>query len=77
MSEPQAAARDDFWRNDVIEAIHNPRCTRDDVAVEYATALRAYGPSGGWADINKEILDRWSMAGLRYIKEKAWRLAHG
>lgn len=70
-----AASADDFWRQDVLDAIADHRCTRDDVAVEYATALRAYGPNGDWAGINGAILGRWSMSGLRYIKEKAWKLA--
>ena len=72
---PAEHAADGFWRTDVLAAIADPACTRDDVAVEYATALRAYGPQDGWGAINQAILDRWSMAALRYIKEKAWNLA--
>jgi hypothetical protein len=26
------------------------------------------------ATVNRAILDRWSMAALKYIKEKAWKL---
>jgi hypothetical protein len=73
--EPWVSASDDFWRADVLTAIRDPSCTRDDVAVEYATALRAYGPSGEWREINEAIMARWSMAALRYIKTKAWKLA--
>jgi hypothetical protein len=29
----------------------------------------------GWRELNEAILRRWSPAGLRYIKEKAWKLA--
>jgi len=24
--------------------------------------------------LNKKIMDRWSYAGLKYIKEKAWKI---
>ena len=50
--------------------------TRDEVAVEYVSLIRANGTTWtGYAEINKAIMRRWSMAALRYIKEKAWRLA--
>ncbi|HJR00963.1 MAG TPA: hypothetical protein VKA83_04995 [Methylomirabilota bacterium] len=68
---------DDFWRKDVLAAIADPTCTRDDVAVDYAAALLAYGPSGEWREINEAILARWSMSGLNYIKTQAWKLARG
>ena len=49
---------------------------RDEVAQEYADTLRMTGVDwGGWRSFNAAILRRWSPAGLRYIKEKAWRLA--
>ena len=50
--------------------------TRDEIAVEYARLL-ANGPAWPWATLNLAIVDRWSMSGLRYIKEKAWKLAGG
>lgn len=49
---------------------------RNDLAEEYATMLRRNGPSwGGWREINEAILRRWSMAGLKYIKTRAWKIA--
>ena len=72
MTSPGA---DSFWMDDVLNAIHDEHCTRDDVAVEYATALRAYGPTGEWRKVNATILARWSMSALVYIKTKAWKLA--
>ena len=48
--------------------------TRDEIAVEYARLL-ANGPEWPWETLNLAIVDRWSMSGLRYIKEKAWKLA--
>ena len=48
---------------------------RDDVAREYAACLSVYGSEWPqWSGFNAAILRRWSPAGLRYIKDKAWRL---
>jgi hypothetical protein len=50
--------------------------SRNEVAIEYARMLKLRGASWtGWGYVNKAILRRWSPAGLRYIKEKAWKLA--
>lgn len=50
--------------------------SRDDMAQEYADCLRDFPPDWDrWPDFNGAILRRWSPAGLRYIKTKAWRLA--
>ena len=70
-----SGAVDDFWRTDVLAAIADPTCTRDDVAVDYAVAIRAYGPSGDWREINEAIIERWSMSALHYIKAQAWKMA--
>lgn len=49
---------------------------RNDLAEEYAATLRQCGPSWeGWHEINEAILRRWSMAGLKYIKARAWKIA--
>jgi hypothetical protein len=61
----------------LLREIADKRMTRDDVAMTYAFAIRQH--DGGrdqvdFAKVNHAILDRWSMAALKYIKEKAWRL---
>jgi hypothetical protein len=49
---------------------------RDEMADKYADLLMRYEPTWKkWPTLNLAILDRWSPAGLRYIKQKAWRLA--
>jgi len=50
---------------------------RNEVAEEYARALRIHGLSGSYdyGPFNQAILRRWSMAGLKYIKERAWKIA--
>jgi hypothetical protein len=49
---------------------------RESVAGAYATLLDVWPMDWpGWRELNESILRRWSPAGLRYIKEKAWKLA--
>lgn len=49
---------------------------RNEVAQEYAELLVSNGPLWpGWKQINAAIMRRWSIAGLTYIKERAWKIA--
>lgn len=65
----------------ILREIADPRMKRDDVALTYAFCIRQGGHWGNekidYAAINKAIMDRWSLAALKYIKEKAWRIAEG
>jgi len=56
--------------------IANPKMTRDDVALTYAFMLRQ-GETDRVAEVNQAILERWSMAALKYIKTEAWKRAEG
>lgn len=50
--------------------------SRDEMAAEYAKLLS--NPSGKfWPMLNLAIIDRWSEAGLVYIKRRAWKIAGG
>jgi hypothetical protein len=64
--------------NVLLREIADKRMTRDDVALTYAFAIRQQGQWSGdevdYAKVNRAIMERWSMAALKYIKEKAWRL---
>lgn len=60
----------------MLREIADPRMTRDDVAITYAFGLRQ-PDDVDWPTVNHAILDRWSPYALRYIKEKAWRIASG
>lgn len=53
--------------------IADERMTRDDVALTYAFGLRQHDEVD-WPKVNQAIINRWSFAALRYIKEKAWKL---
>jgi hypothetical protein len=73
MVDPQAT---------ILGEIADQRLTRDDVAMTYAFCIRQSGPGWGndeidYAVINRAIMDRWSLSALKYIKEKAWRIAEG
>lgn len=62
----------------ILREIADPRMTRDDIALTYAFAIRQHGRTStnefDYARVNQAIIDRWSLAALKYIKEKAWRL---
>lgn len=56
--------------------IADKRMTRDDVASTYAmTLLSSERDSVDWLAVNGAIIERWSLSALKYIKEKAWRMA--
>jgi hypothetical protein len=70
--------------NENLKGATSRKIARDVAWVEFRNrrfrlalaVIRANGTTWtGYAEINKAIMRRWSMAGLRYIKEKAWRLA--
>lgn len=51
---------------------------REDVVPDYAELLldRTLGIEIDWPEVNQAIIDKWSPAGLRYIKERAYKLAY-
>ena len=52
--------------------------TRKDYAREYAFLLQTVDlGSPSWKEINAEILERYTMSGLIWIKTRAWRIAQG
>jgi hypothetical protein len=59
-----------------LQEIADPRMKRGDVALTYAFCLRQ-GETDRIAEVNRAIMDRWSMAALRYIKGQAWKRAQG
>lgn len=57
--------------------IADERMKRDDVALTYAFGIRDCPDEVDWPKVNRLIIDRWSIAALRYIKEQAWREVRG
>lgn len=59
---------------DVLDDIAAAR-TRDDAATAYALAIVQPVPFQAWKPINEAIIEKWSLSGLRYVKDRAWKLA--
>ena len=60
----------------ILQEIEDKRIYRNSISLTYAFALRA-DENIDWTKINQAILKRWSMAGLKYIKERAWKIFEG
>jgi len=56
----------------LLEEIYGKEFKRNDIAITYARALRSTGTD--WAMVNRAIMNRWSFAGLEYIKKRAWKM---
>jgi len=57
----------------ILDEISNPSFKRIDIAKTYALILKsseAY--TVDWVKVNQAICDRWSFAGLKWIKNRAW-----
>lgn len=64
---------------DVLVLIDNPKVTRATIASAYADLLEAWSQELGAVDVsalNHAIIARWSMSGLKWIKQRAWKLAY-
>lgn len=58
----------------LLEEIANPACKRDDIAATYRLALLSSERDRiDWGKVNRAIMERWSVAALTFIKERAWR----
>lgn len=55
----------------IMNEIEDKAFTRNDVAHTYAILIQKGHQE--WRSINEAILKRWSPAGLRWIKEQAWK----
>lgn len=64
----------------IFAEVADKKFKRNDIAVTYEAMMRHQFtlrlPSGSydWAKINAAIIERWSISGLVYIKERAWKL---
>lgn len=51
--------------------------TRKDMALMYADAIQSERNGVvevDWPAINRAIIDRWSLSGLKWIKARAWKI---
>lgn len=60
----------------MLREIEDAAMKREDVALSYAMGLRA-PDEVDWSKVNHAIIDRWSLSALKWIKERAWKLAKG
>jgi hypothetical protein len=55
----------------LLEEVACPAMKRKDVAMTYALALKSSDKTD-WRKVNRAIIERWSLAGLEWIKKQAW-----
>jgi hypothetical protein len=58
----------------LLADIADPSLLRDDIAKTYAVALWA-SEEPDWPKVNEAIIARWSLSGLSWIKNRAWKYA--
>ena len=68
-----ATMTDVNWKTVILQQIADRKKRRRDIAETYGILLRTGLPLEEYAEINKAIIDRWSFAGLEWIKTQAWR----
>ncbi len=60
--------------NVLLNEITMPEMKRLDIALTYRLGLMSSeSKSIDWTKINKAIIARWSMAGLKWIKDRSFR----
>ena len=61
----------------ILEEIADPKITRNSVALTYAFCLRQGWGTAIGREVNRAIIDRWSLSALDYIKKRAWGIYEG
>ena len=57
--------------NVLLSELKYPKVTQKRIAKTYALALGS-SERTDWARVNRAIIERWSISGLKRIKEMAW-----
>lgn len=61
--------------NVLLGEIADKRLKREDVAQTYAlTLMSSERDQVDWFRVNRAIMARWSMAGLKWIKKRTWKI---
>ena len=59
--------------NTLLREIGMKEAKRLDIAKTYSLAMKSSEVNKiNWGRVNKAIIERWSLSGLKWIKEKAW-----
>ena len=59
--------------NVLLNEISHKEFKQKDIALTYMLALRSSDKTD-WKLVNEAIIKRWSMAGLKRIKDMAWKV---
>lgn len=59
--------------NLLMREIADKRIKRNSLALTYRLAM-ASSEEVDWLKVNRAIINRWSLSGLEYIKNRAWKL---
>ena len=59
--------------NVLLNEISNKEIKQKDVALTYMLALRSSDKTD-WKLVNEAIIMRWSLSGLKRIKDMAWKI---
>jgi hypothetical protein len=68
------------WEDEFLSFLCSKNFYQKDAAKEYSNLIFAgqvLGNDIDWDKINKAIINRWSMSGLRRVKEMAWSILKG
>lgn len=60
----------------ILGEVADKRMKRKDVALSYALCIKST-QQVDFAAINAAIINRWSVSGLVFIKERAWKIING
>ncbi len=58
----------------LVKATKKQKITRKFMAKCYAHDLKWHFNTTRWPEVNRAIIERWSMSGLKYIKNMAFRI---
>ena len=56
-----------------IESVVASTKTRREMAELYAVLMHPQHSKPNWPELNRAIMDRWSLSGLKWIKARAWK----
>ena len=56
----------------LMQEINNKQFKQADVALTYAMAVCSSDKTD-WHKVNKAIMERWSISGLKRVKDMAWK----
>ena len=59
--------------NVLLSELKNPKITQKGIAKTYTLALDS-SERTDWTRVNAAIIEKWSLSGLKRIKEMAWKI---